>query len=71
MLSLRELNARAMKKIWILMLLVGPFLMAQQPGKTIRGKVTDGRSPLANVAISVEGGSDSTFSAAPGIFATQ
>ena len=60
-----------MKKIWILMLLVGPFLMAQQPGKTIRGKVTDGRSPLANVAISVEGGTDSTFSDDGGMYSIQ
>lgn len=49
-----------MKKMFLLMLLVaGPMLMAQQ--RTISGRVTDGRSALADVAVSVEDGQESTY----------
>jgi tetratricopeptide (TPR) repeat protein len=55
-----------MRKIWLILLFVGPFLMAQEGVKTIRGQVTDGRSPLPDVAISVEDRGDKTFSDADG-----
>ena len=42
-----------MKNLWILILVLGPFGMAQQTTQTIRGTVNDGRAPLANVAINV------------------
>ena len=55
-----------MRKIWMILLFVGPFLMAQEEVKTIRGQVTDGRDPLPDVAISVEDGENKTFSDAEG-----
>ena len=60
-----------MKKIWIFMMLAGPLLMAQQDVKTIRGQVTDGRDPLPDVAISVEGGGEKTFSDADGRYSIE
>lgn len=50
-----------MKKIWIVLFLIGPLVLAQQNQKTIRGTVTDGRSPISDVTIAVEGGGPSTF----------
>lgn len=60
-----------MKKIWILLLFVGPLLTAQQGVKTIRGQVTDGRAPLPDVAIIVEDGGARTFSDADGRYAIE
>ena len=60
-----------MKKIWILMMLIGPVLMAQQEVKTIRGQVTDGRAPLPDVAISVENGGEKTFSDTDGRYSIE
>lgn len=60
-----------MKKIWILLVLIGPLVMAQEGTRNIRGKVTDGREPLSNVSISVEGGGPSTFSGADGAYDIQ
>lgn len=57
-----------MKKFWILLLLIGPLTFGQQNQKTIRGTVTDGTSPLADVAISVEEGGASTFTDASGMY---
>ncbi|MEJ2584982.1 MAG: carboxypeptidase-like regulatory domain-containing protein [Robiginitalea sp.] len=60
-----------MKKFWIFLMLVGPLLSAQERVKTIRGQVTDGRAPLADVAISVEDGGAKTFSDADGRYAIE
>lgn len=55
-----------MKKILILLLMAGPFLLAQERTKTIRGQVTDGRAPLSDVTVIVEGEDISTFTKADG-----
>jgi tetratricopeptide (TPR) repeat protein len=60
-----------MKNIWILLILIGPLVFAQQDQKTIRGTVTDGSSPLADVAIAVEDGGASTFTDASGMYAIE
>lgn len=57
-----------MKNFWIFLMLIGPLVMAQQTQKTIRGTVSDGRSPLSDVAITVEGGGPSTFTDASGAY---
>ena len=49
-------------------MLIGPLAMAQQTQKTIRGTVSDGRAPLSDVAITVEGGGASTFTDASGAY---
>ena len=51
-----------MKKILVLLLFAGPLLWAQQAQKIIRGTVTDGMAPLANVSISVESSGTQTYS---------
>ena len=55
----------------MILLFVGPFLMAQEGVKTIRGQVTDGRDPLPDVAISVEDGGSKTFSDAEGRYSIE
>jgi len=60
-----------MKKLWILLLVLGPFGMAQQTTQTIRGTVNDGRAPLANVAINVEDGESKTYTDADGRYAIE
>ncbi len=42
-----------MKKILYLFLLIAPLCFGQQEAKIIQGRVTDGRSPMSNVSISV------------------
>ena len=60
-----------MKKICMLIWFVGPLLMAQQDLKTIRGQVDDGRAPLPDVAISVEGKTTSVFTDADGRYTVE
>ena len=57
-----------MKNFWILLMLIGPLVGAQQNQKTIRGTVSDGRAPLPDVAVTVEGGGASTFTDASGAY---
>lgn len=57
-----------MKNFLILIFLIGPLVFAQQNQKTIRGTVTDGRSPMADVTIAVEGGGASTYTDASGMY---
>ena len=52
-------------------MLLGPVLSAQEPAKTIRGKVTDGQLPLSNVSISVEDGGASTFTDENGMYSIE
>ena len=61
----------AMKKIWIFTLLLGPLMMAQESIRTIRGMVTDGRSPLSNVSVSVADQGASTFTDTDGRYAIE
>ncbi len=58
-----------MKNIWLFLLFLGPVLLAQEVQKTIRGTVSDGRSPLPNVSVSVEGTDTSTFTDDDGKYA--
>ncbi|MGD1947008.1 MAG: carboxypeptidase-like regulatory domain-containing protein, partial [Croceivirga sp.] len=56
-----------MKNIFFLLVLcTGVFIHAQEGTKSILGQITDGRSPIENVAVTVEGKSGQTFSDADG-----
>jgi tetratricopeptide (TPR) repeat protein len=70
-LSLNKLKKIVMKKLWVLFLLAGPLLWGQQDTKTITGRVTDGREPLGDVAITVEGAGNSTFTDSDGAYAIE
>ena len=43
-----------MKKLLYLFLFIGLFGLAQENERKISGKVTDGRSPVSNVSVSIE-----------------
>lgn len=60
-----------MKKIVILFLLVAPICFGQQQTKTIQGRITDGRSPISDVTISIADGNQQTTSDAQGRYRIQ
>ncbi|WP_350286035.1 carboxypeptidase-like regulatory domain-containing protein [uncultured Croceitalea sp.] len=51
-----------MKNSLLILLFTATICFAQDDVKTISGVITDGRSPIPNVAISVDGNSKTTFS---------
>ncbi|NQZ43355.1 MAG: carboxypeptidase-like regulatory domain-containing protein [Flavobacteriaceae bacterium] len=55
-----------MKKLFLCLFLATSFCFAQNTSKTIRGMVTDGRSTIENVAVGIEGSSNSTYTDASG-----
>ncbi len=60
-----------MKKIILLLFTVSALCMAQESKKTIRGTVTDGYSSMKNVAITIQGGSERTFTDAKGTYTVE
>ena len=55
-----------MKHFFLFLLFVIPALLASQDTQRISGKITDGSQPLADVAISLEGTNQGTFTNAEG-----
>ena len=56
-----------MKNILLVFVLLGSTaVFSQQQMKTIKGKITDGRNPIEDVAIAINQGSNEAFSNAEG-----
>lgn len=57
-----NINSLAMKNTLALLFLATTFSFSQTVTKTITGRITDGKNPLENASINVEGATKSTFS---------
>ncbi|GMN08721.1 hypothetical protein MTsPCn9_08230 [Croceitalea sp. MTPC9] len=60
-----------MKKLLILFLLSTSFCFPQNGNKNISGSISDGKLPISNVSVSIEGESKSVFSDEYGKYAIQ